>query len=317
MIMTKILQFLLMAMIMAELLTCYAHTDKQVVHGTILHNKIERTYIMYLPAPYDHTKFAPLIFALHGGGGTAEGMVKLTAGSFNRLADKEGFIIVYPQGVGRHWNDGRKGANDRAHKENIDDVGFISLLIDRLVTEWNINPARIYVTGISNGAGMSFMLACHLSKKITAIAPVALTMSEDMISLCSPKKSMPVAMIMGEKDPLVPWEGGEIRIGPIKRGKVISAQDSVQYWISHNKCSPKPKISYLQDKDPSDETRIRQETYSECSANSNVIFYAVEGAGHTWPGGMQYLPKWIIGKTSYDIDAAELIWDFFKQHASN
>src|SRR4030043_256365 len=112
MIMTKILQFLLMAMIMAELLTCYAHTDK------------------------------------------------------------EGFIIVYPQGVGRHWNDGRKGANDRAHKENIDDVGFISLLIDRLVTEWNINPARIYVTGISNGAGMSFMLACHLSKKITAIAPV-------------------------------------------------------------------------------------------------------------------------------------------------
>lgn len=276
---------------------------------------LERTYRIHIPPSYDETKPAPVVIALHGGGGKGKNMQKLTLGGFNRLADREGFIVVYPDGIGRHWNDGREGVNYRAHREKIDDAGFISALIDRLTGELNIDRERVYATGISNGAMMSYRLACELPEKFAAIAPVAGAMPLNLSSRCSTSRPVPVLIIDGKDDPMVPWEGGNVRLGPLKLGKISSVPETVDYWVTRDNCSSPPSVAQETDTHPQDGTKIMQEVYTGCAEGSEVILYTIEGGGHTWPGGYQYLPEIIVGKTSRDMDASEVIWAFFKKQA--
>lgn len=245
-------------------------------------------------------------------------MVKLTLGGFDKLSDKKGFVAVYPDGIGKNWNDGRKGEETgyRAHKESIDDVGFISALIDALIKKLNIDPRRVYVTGISNGAIMSYRLACELTEKIAAVAPVAGSIPQNLYPSCSPSRPISVLAINNVNDPLVPFAGGDIT-GPFgfkKLGKVLSTPETIRFWVNHDKCSSSPVVTYEPDKDPKDGTRVRKEVYRNGKDGTEVVLYAIEGGGHTWPGGWQYLPERTIGKTSRDIDANEVIWDFFEKH---
>lgn len=249
-------------------------------------------------------------FMVVGGEGT--GMATLT--DFSSVADRENFIVVYPDGIERRWNDGRGLTRYRAHRQNIDDVGFISSLIDELTKELNIDASRVYVTGISNGGMMSHRLACELSDKIAAIAPVAANIGEYMAPGWSPSRPVPVLIINGTDDPLVPWDGGDIRFGQYKFGRVLSVADTVRFWVSHNQCSPIPVITVEPDKNPSDGTTVRKEKYGGCRDSAEVVLYALEGGGHTWPGGSQYLPEAYIGKTCRDFNASEVIWQFFKEH---
>jgi polyhydroxybutyrate depolymerase len=248
---------------------------------------------------------------LHGGGGTGKGMVKLTG--FNAVADRENFIIVYPDGFEKHWNDGR-GVQWQAQVENVDDVGFISALIDHLSDELNIDTSRIYVTGISNGGMMSHRLGCELSRKIAAIAPVASNIPVSQASVWSPSRPVPVLIINGTEDPLERWEGGEIRLWRNTYGVVLSVADTVKFWVEKNGCSSPPVITPLPDRDTADGTTVRTEAYGGCQDGAEVVLYAIEGGGHTWPGGFQYLPESVIGRTSREFNASEVIWQFFKEH---
>lgn len=180
--------------------------------GLIIFSRLERTYLIHIPPSYDKTKPIPLLIVLHGGGGTGKNMVKLTQGGFDKLSDKEGFVVVYPNGIEKHWNDGRSGEETgyRVHKENLDDVGFISTLIDYLIKELNIDPKRVYVTGMSNGAIMSYRLACELTEKIAAIAPVTGNMPQNIYPSCSPLRPISVLAINNVNDPLMPWAGKDI-----------------------------------------------------------------------------------------------------------
>jgi polyhydroxybutyrate depolymerase len=280
--------------------------------GSIISGGLKRDYCIHVPPSYDKNRSMPLVIALHGGGTTGKMTEILTLGGFNTLADRDGFVVVYPDGIGRHWDDGREGARYYTHKEKIDDVGFISSLIDHLVNELNIDNKSVYVTGISNGATMSNRLACELSEKISAIAPVAGAMPKGLN--CSPSKPISVLAINSVEDPLVPWGGGDIRLGFLKVGKVLSVNETVSYWAIHDNCSSSPNVTWEPDKDPQDGTRVRKEVYENCGNGTEVVLYAIEGGGHTWPGGIQYLPKIVIGRTSRDIDANEVIWNFFKEH---
>jgi polyhydroxybutyrate depolymerase len=279
--------------------------------SSIFSGGLQRTYNVHVGSSYDKTRPTPLLIVLHGGGGTGQGMVKLTG--FNAVADRESLIIVYPDGFEKHWNDGR-GVQWQAQIENVDDVGFISALIDHLSDELNIDAKRVYVTGISNGGMMSHRLGCELSQKITAIAPVASNIPVNMASIWAPSRPVSVLIINGTEDPLVPWAGGEIRLGRNTFGIVLSVSDTVKFWVGKDQCSPSPTITQLSDKDPSDGTTVRKEVYGGCENGAEVVLYAVEGGGHTWPGGLQYLPESIIGRTSRDFDASEVIWQFFKEH---
>lgn len=281
---------------------------------------LRRTFLFHLPKSFDRTISSPLLLALHGGGGTGRNMVKLTLGEFNNLSDERGFIVVYPDGVRKHWNDGRSDEETgyRAHKDDIDDVGFISALIDHFIKEMNADPERVYVTGMSNGAIMAYKLGCQLSGKITAIAPVAGNMAQNLTPECTPSGSVSVLAINNVNDPLVPYTGGNIT-GPFGRrilGKVLSARESIKFWVNQNKCATTPVISCEPDRDPGDGTRVRKEEYINGKNNSEVVLYSIEGGGHTWPGGYQYLNERIIGKSSMDLDACSVIWDFFERHSS-
>ena len=287
--------------------------------ASIMHNNLERTFHIHTPSSFDKSLQLPLVIALHGRGGNGESMILVTRKGFDKLADKDGFFVVYPDGIELNWNDGRmdEEANDRAHRENIDDVGFISALIDYMIKDYNIDSKRVYVTGISNGAIMSYRLACELSHKITAIAPVDGNIPYLLLHKCSPSRPVSVLAINNVNDPLVPFEGGEIygHFHRVKLGKVLSVHESIEFWVTRNMCSTVPVVTEEPDRDPKDGTRVTRKEYINNNDGIEVILYTVEGGGHTWPGGFQYLPAWIIGKTSRDIDANEVIWYFFKKHS--
>jgi polyhydroxybutyrate depolymerase len=280
--------------------------------SSILSGGLERTYIVHVGAGYDKNRPTPLLIVLHGGGGDGQGMIKLTG--FNDVADENNFIVVYPDGFEKHWNDGRAVQSYSAQTQNIDDVAFISALIDHLSGEYNIDAKRVYVTGMSNGAFMSNRLGCKLSNKIAAIAPVAGNMPANIAPVCAPARPVSALIINGTEDPLVPWSGGYAHIGQVKLGEVLSVEETVKFWVDNAKCSSPPLIAQLPDKDPSDGTNVTTETYKGCADSAEVILYKVEGGGHTWPGGPQYLPRLIIGSTSRDFNASEVIWQFFSQH---
>jgi polyhydroxybutyrate depolymerase len=286
---------------------------------SFIHNNLERTFHIHFPEMYRKSVQLPLVIALHGKGGEGESMILVTRRGFDNLADREGFIVVYPDGIEKGWNDGRmdEESNDRAHRENIDDVGFISALIDRMIKDYNIDPKRVYVTGISNGAIMSYRLACEISSKITAIAPVDGNIPYLLSDECAPSRPVSVLAINNVDDPLVPFEGGEIwgHFHRVRLGKVLSVNESIGFWVRRNKCSVIPFIDQEPDRDPTDGTRVLRKEFTKGMEGTEVILYKIDGGGHTWPGGLQYLPAWLIGKTSRDIDASEVIWTFFKKHS--
>jgi polyhydroxybutyrate depolymerase len=276
--------------------------------------RLNRTYLLHVPPTYKKDKPTPMVLAFHGGSGQGKNMVQVTSGGWNILADKEQFIVVYPDAIEKNWNDGRNVERFRSQRENIDDVGFISALIDGLGKEFNIDKRRIYATGISNGGIFSYRLACALTDKIAAIAPVIGSMAEGYSSQCSPSRPISVLAINSVQDPLLPYKGGEVKSMGVRLGRVASVADAISFWVARNGCSAKPaveKLPVLVD----DDTKIQKETYGKCKDDTEVILYSIEGAGHTWPSGYQYLPALWVGKTSKNLDANVVIWEFFKRHS--
>jgi polyhydroxybutyrate depolymerase len=208
---------------------------------SIIFAGLERTYRIYIPPSNDKAKPLPLLIALHGGGGTGKAMEKLTLEGLINFQTRRFHFVVYPMGL-RSTGMTEGKMKYRAHQEKIDDVGFISALIDHLAKQYNIDIRRVYATGISNGALMSFRLGCELSEKITAIAPVAGSMPENLPARCSPSRPIPVIMISNTDDRLVPWEGGDIRFGRKTFGRALSIPETVKYWVNHNQCSASPSF---------------------------------------------------------------------------
>ena len=283
----------------------YSTPDQITVDGRL------RTFRLYVPANLAETEPVPLLFVLHGGGGDGASIERLTRSGFHTLADEHGFIVVYPEGVDHHWNDGR-GLDDTASREHVDDVGYIAALIDHLDQTYGIDRTRVYATGISNGGFMSYRLACDLSEQITAIAAVAANMSDELAANCHPTRPVAILIITGTDDPLVPFEGGDVRVLRQTRGRVLSTADTADFWRQRNDCTEPPVIEQLPDRDPDDHTHVRFEASSACGTGRAVEVYVVAGGGHTWPGGVQYLHRWLIGRTSRDMDANQVIWAFFE-----
>jgi polyhydroxybutyrate depolymerase len=289
--------------------------NPQTFVRTIQANGLERSYRIHIPSKLPEDSTPGLVFVLHGGGGTGEGMERtLTLGGFNTLADDDNIIVVYPDGFEKNWNDGRKNVSDPAHEQNIDDVGFFTILIDNLTSEFDIDSKRIYVTGISNGAMMSYRLAVELPEKIAAIAPVAGAFPIDLVPYNISNNPVSVCVLSGTNDPLVPWEGGLVGFPRNPRGIVLSVPDSVSLWVVHDNCSTIPNSTVLPDSDPADHTWVQRDVYSNGTNQTEVVLYTIYNGGHTWPDGYQYLPEQLVGRTTHDIDANMVIWDFFLTH---
>ncbi len=287
-------------------------SDKELVFQ-MTYDGITRDYFVHVPPGYESLQSRPLVIVLHGGGGTAQGMLRLTQQRFNQLAEQNGFFVVYPQGLGKSWNEGARDSKGYARRHQINDAGFLGALIDELEKKFPIDPKRVFSTGISNGGLMSFRLACEMPEKIRAIAPVAANIPVDIVSLCREAKDPAVGLLLisGINDPIVPFHGGNIKAFGAQRGKVLSADETIEIWLKKNGCKDVPRVQEFTDKDPGDETRVMEYAYDQCSSGAPIVFYKIHGGGHTWPGGWQYLKEKRIGKTIRDIDAAEEIWKFF------
>ena len=274
---------------------------------TILHDGLERNYVMLVPASYEDGKRVPLVLALHGGGGDGERMCNLKGG-VQELAEEVGFIVVCPDGIENHWNDGRELDKWRAHLEDIDDVGFLLSLIDHISDNYSIDAERIFVTGMSNGGKMSLRLACEAADTFAATATVIASLPADLD--CQPSEPISILIMNGMEDPLVPWEGGKVHFYRQQLGEALSTPDTVTFWVSENGCDPTPVSEWLPDIDPEDNTRIKKDVYSECDAQTSVVLLSVEGGGHTWRGGSEYVRAMMVSRVSPDLLAGEEIWKF-------
>jgi polyhydroxybutyrate depolymerase len=298
------------------------HADDCVAtRGRRLHGAIEsrcesmqfgdrtRTYRIYAPA--HRANPAPVLVVLHGGGGSGSGQELMTLGGFNRIADREGIIVLYPDGIGRNWNDGRGDVHSRAFEENVDDVGFLKALLKQVSASYPIDRKRVFATGMSNGGFMSFRLACDASDTFLAVAPVVAELSVDLGPRCHPDRPVSVAILDGTEDPLVPWNGGYVKVFGIKRGQAWPAMRSFEKWIELDACKlrfDEPEVNRVAD----DGTSLVRHRATSCAGGAEVRLYEIRGGGHTWPRGAPYLGKAIVGRVSQEFDANEEIWSFFK-----
>ncbi len=275
----------------------------QQKNESIIVDGLKREFVTYIPQGIKFSDKSPVIISLHGRLGTASGQMRFA--DFRPIADKERFIIVCPQGIDRSWNDGR---GTPAFKKGINDVKFIDELITYILKTYNGDSTKVYVTGMSNGGFMSSRLACELNKRIAAIAVVGASMDKD--ETYQPAKPMPVMYIQGTEDPLVPFAGGEMKKGA--GGSIYGHEAVLKKWASVDGCDNNPAVTTL----PiivNDGMSVIREVYSNPSNNLKVIGYTIVNGGHTWPGGSQYMPKFVIGPVTKNLNACDVIWEFFKQ----
>jgi len=256
-----------------------------------------RSFRLHVPGGTAHAR--PLVVALHGSASTGKQTEGLSGLSV--LADRKDFIVAYPDGenrVWRYWNAG----------EGRKDFQFISDLMDALVKSGAADPKRVYLTGISNGAYFSNALAIEYAERVAAIAPVAGTINKVVARVGKPKRAVPVCCFHGTEDQLIGYDGTDFIS---KREVSLGAEDCVRWWAEKNGCAKDPKVEKLEDKAPDDGTTVERWTYA---GSAPVVFYKILGGGHTWPGMPAGAEK-VLGKVSRDVNASEVMWEFFSKYS--
>jgi polyhydroxybutyrate depolymerase len=265
-----------------------------------------REYIIYLPTGYNTVTALPLVFCLHGGSGTDSSFIKLA--NFNTIAEREKFIVVYPQGIQNSWNDGRPTASNTA---GVDDVNFFRIMIRNFSAAYKIDAKRIYATGISNGGFMSSRLGTELGDKIAAFASDAASVEKNTVyPNINSTNAVSAMYIQGTADPLVPFLGGVMTVG--SGGSIASHAEAVTKWVTVNNCSA-AGITNIPDI-ANDGTTATRRDYNGGIKGTAVVSIVIQNGGHTWPQGFQYISELIIGKTCQDFNGIETVWEFFKAH---
>jgi len=289
------------------------HTVRLTVGG------IERAYLVHVPPRSTARAPLPVVLMLHGGGGKSGAAARETG--WSAKADAEGFLAVYPDALPRDrsrpgrfvgnprlWNDASGRFHDDANA--VDDVGYLAAVLDDLAAKLDVDARRVFVTGFSNGASMTFRLGAELSRRVAAIAPVAGACWLKAITL---RRPVPMCYITGTEDPLNPIAGGVpktarggLQLGAGKRKPPV--RDSILAWARANGCSTEPSRV-------SEKGGVRTEVYGPGRGGARVIYIAVERLGHTWAGGKSLLPEFMVGKTTDRISATDVIWQFFREHS--
>lgn len=272
--------------------------------GQIAHAGKPRTFRVHVPPAYDATIPTPVVLMFHGGGGSGRQFEEASS-EMDPVADRERFIAVYPDGTGvvRTWNGG--GCCGAAVQNGEDDVGFVAALVEHLEGALCVDRRRMFASGMSNGAILSHRLACELSDRIAAVAPVAGT---DMTMSCTPSRPVPVQQIHGNADGHVPWNGGE-GCGPAGVA-FTSVPETMTRWRARNGCEAASAVTF-------EAGDGRCETYEGCADGADVTLCTIAGGGHNWPGGKP--PVGLVecpgnGIQSATFSASEAVWRFLSRH---
>lgn len=273
---------------------------------TVTHGNRKRHYVVHLPKGHDGKKQLPLVLVFHGGMGRPDGV--RTQSHMNEVADKFGFMVVYPEGTGitRLLTFNAGTCCGFAVRERVDDVGFVRHLVEEeLPKHYRVDSQRIYATGISNGGMLCHRLACELSDRIAAIAPIAGGMGVDGPK---PRRPVPVIEFHGKKDNNVPFDGGvgKNAVQPIPHKKI---EDVIAWWAKVDNCQEKPVE--VQEKDDFIMKRFEP---AAGQAGAPVVLYTLPEGGHNWPGGVDTTAHLGTGKLIKSVDASSLMWEFFSRH---
>lgn len=274
---------------------------------------VTRTYVAQLPA----RKPAPLVIVLHGKTQRGADMIARTA--WPQVAKREGLAVVFPDGLNHAWVDARTKAGPalRGPPPGTDDVAFIAKLVEKLVANGTADPKRVYVAGISNGGAMAMTLACARADLFAAAASVIMNLTDEAAVTCHPSRPLPMLLMNGTADPLVPYEGG--------RGSSYfavdgfwSTEDTLAFWRKLNGCEiDDAEVTDLPDRARADQSTVTR-IASRCSSGHDVVLYRVNGGGHRMPGfspdaRFPKIAARLLGPQNSDIDGAETIWSFFSQ----
>ena len=271
------------------------------------HNDSPRSYTLYVPETYNGTADWPLVINYHGFTGSAADQMALS--EMNSVADVENFLVAYPQGLlvtnpflgfdGPGWNaDGTLS--------DTDDVDFTAKLLDHIVSTYAVNLDQVYTTGWSMGSAMAFQAICGLPNQIASVAGISNQMPKVQINDCKPGRAVSALVMHGTADPIIPI-GGD--------GTIFSAvSDTVSFWAeTNNDCEEDPETTDLEDKVGDDGSTVEMTQYKGCTSGTEVLYYQINGGGHTWPGGGS--TPGFFGEINQDISASTEIWNFFKRNA--
>jgi polyhydroxybutyrate depolymerase len=266
-------------------------------NGTLESSGETRRYLLYVPESYDPSTPTPLVICIHGFAQWPAHQMQISG--WQELADEHGFIVVCPMGTGfpLRW---RAYGAPGSKSDPLIEVDFISALIDKLSAEYNIDPQRLYANGLSNGGGMSFALACMLSERIAAVGLVggAYLLPWEQ---CKPGRPVPAVVFHGTADEIVPYQGGPSHSFELPFPAI---PDFVDRLAEHNDCTGETVALPANGE-------VSGVEFTDCAAE--VVFYTIAGGGHSWPGGVP-IPEWLVGPTTMDIDATQVMWEFFERH---
>ena len=281
----------------------------ELVRGTLVHDGIERRWLVYLPTTLADRP--SIVLVLHGSGGDGDRIRRLTSHAFDRQAERHGFIAVYPDGFERHWNDCRATAGYSANARDIDDVGFLGALVDAMRARWGADPSRLFAAGLSNGGHMAYRLGLEAPERVRGIAAIAASLPVGANLDCARRgRPVPVMIVNGTDDPVNPYGGGLVDfLGDTSRGSVLSATDTAAYWAGLAGLTDAPETLAMPDDVPGDGSTVSRTVWARDGVPS-VVLVTVAGGGHTIPHPRSRLPR-LLGRTNHDVDAAAMICDFF------
>ena len=285
---------------------------QQNVPDSLEHQNLQRQYMTHLPPGYNNDHLTPAVIVLHGGSGNYQSVQGFT--QMNVVSNENDFLVVYPQGIGNappgySWADGRNTTADQA---GIDDIGFISRLIDTMYQDYNIDTNRVYICGFSNGGFMTQRLACESPERFAAIGGLGCSMDTNLIQTCNPDREVPMAYFSGTADPEVPYQGGAMNNPAVT--PIVAVDTAVQYWVNNNQCKTAEPVVNIPDTVQRDSSTVELYKFTNCDCDADVYFYKIINGGHTWPGvPVPLFPQ--LGNANEDIHASYLLWDFFRQYS--
>jgi polyhydroxybutyrate depolymerase len=286
--------------------------DRRLVEQTVVPGRLtpqvirvghlERFYLLYIPPGYRPSKPLPLVFVFHGGGGSANGIANTS--QMHRLAYKERFIVVYPEGIRGSWNAGDAARIGWAARSKIDDVAFTRAILARVSRDYAVDPLRIYATGMSKGGMLAYHLACCMSETFAAVAPVAATM---ISSACNPLQPVAIMHVHGTADDRVPIQGGR---SPVSGNSAVwpAVTVGIDYWRKVNQCADTGSVSY-------DDGEVICWDYPAAGTHADVRYCLVQGGGHAWPGSSPKMWQRAAGEhVNQSFSTSRQIWQFFVEH---
>jgi len=280
----------------------------ELYSSNFLIDGVQRNFTYYMPINYGKKDQYPLVIFLHGMGATGKNIIKSYGSRIHAMADETNYIVIYPDAVVGHWNDKMGGSFPAT--DTINDVGFISILIDYFRDVYNCDAKRVYVAGFSNGGELAYRLSCDIPFKITAIAPFISAMGTEAAQQFTNAEPLPVMITNGTIDPIVKWQGGAVTTAMHKEPLAIllSVDSSITYWKKRNGITQPADSTLLPDACPEDSSTVIKYTYK---GNEDVVVYKVINGVHAIPIKNK-APK--QRGENCDYDAIGEAWNFFIEH---